>query len=393
MKLVLGEPVTVAMGPTLEEADWGPWQFPQLLADGDGNIYAGIDEGLDSWIEHGKDRTLWFVSRDRGGAWEKTDSDHAARGLPAAKNGDRFFAVTQLPLDVDPAVFDGIKPAHVITSGHKPIIDYYRYTDFAPGVIENRVMFRRLKNGADECDFVYPKIVGNDGLCIERPSGENKLLQPKLFGRMRVAPDGSLWQMHYDRGIIDGKFSDTFTAYYYRSTDCGETWELVSTADPTKTPGVTYYCEQDIAWTSDTHAVSVFRSNGLQVALSDDGGITWSKSRKIADFGVDPAICALKCGAILVTYGRPGFLVMPCFDGKGEKWEDPIEIIPTADQSWKMNDRSKRGNSAEWGTSSYSDIVPLSDNEALVVYDDFYIPDSEGVKRKSLMVIKITVTE
>ena len=31
MKLILGKPIVVGQGPTLEEADWGPWQFPQLL--------------------------------------------------------------------------------------------------------------------------------------------------------------------------------------------------------------------------------------------------------------------------------------------------------------------------------------------------------------------------
>ena len=36
MKLVLDKPVTVAQGLTLEEADWGPWQFPQLLKRVDG---------------------------------------------------------------------------------------------------------------------------------------------------------------------------------------------------------------------------------------------------------------------------------------------------------------------------------------------------------------------
>lgn len=79
-------------------------------------------------------------------------------------------------------------------------------------------------------------------------------------------------------------------------------------------------------------------------------------------------------------------------DGE-KKWEDPIEIISTGNNSYKMNDPSKAGNAAEWGTCSYSDIVPLSDNEALIVYTDFFVPDENGIKRKSLMVIKATVTD
>ena len=137
----------------------------------------------------------------------------------------------------------------------------------------------------------------------------------------------------------------------------------------------------------------MLRANGLYTAMSDDGGYTWTTPKKIEDFGVDPAVCVLGCGAILTTYGRPGFLVRPCFDGRGEKWEDPIEIISTGNNSYKMNDPSKAGNAAEWGTCSYSDIVPLSYSEALIVYTDYFVPDENGIKRKSLMVIKAAVTD
>lgn len=49
MKLVLDKPVTVAQGLTLEEADWGPWQFPQLLKREDGVLFASINLGPDNW--------------------------------------------------------------------------------------------------------------------------------------------------------------------------------------------------------------------------------------------------------------------------------------------------------------------------------------------------------
>ena len=43
MKLILGKPIVVGQGPTLEEADWGPWQFPQLLKREDGTLFASVN--------------------------------------------------------------------------------------------------------------------------------------------------------------------------------------------------------------------------------------------------------------------------------------------------------------------------------------------------------------
>ena len=127
-------------------------------------------------------------------------------------------------VDIDPKLLEGIEPKHVLNFDDKPFFDYYLYSDLRPGTIDTSVMFMRLKKGETEQEGFCPKVTDNPGLCIVRPSGTDKLLPNKMFGRLRVAPDGSLWQMHYDRGFFDGKFCDTFIAYYYRSDDNGETW-------------------------------------------------------------------------------------------------------------------------------------------------------------------------
>lgn len=391
MKLVLDEPIVVGQGPTLEESDWGPWQFPQLMKNEDGTLFASVNLGEDNWASKGG--VKWFKSHDRGQTWVDSSLKEAATAYPKAKNGDALMPHLRGAVDIDPKLFDGIEPKYTLNLNGKPFFDYYLYSDLRPGTIDSSVTFKRLKKGAADIEIFFPKITDNPGLCLARPSGTNKLLPNKMFGRLRVAPDGSLWQMDYSRGFFNGEFCDTFLAYYYRSDDNGETWSLAATLDPRDNPGAACYCEQDIAWIDEKHAITTIRGNGLYVALSDDGGYTWSMPRKIEDFGVDPAVCVLGCGAILTTYGRPGFLVRPCFDGKGETWEEPIEIISTADNSYKMNDPSKAGNAAAWGTCSYSEIVPLSDNEALIVYTDYYVPDAKGVKRKSLMVIKAAVVE
>lgn len=392
MKLVLSDPVVVGQGPTLEESGWGPWQFPQLTKNDEGILFASVNLGEDNWASKGG--LALFKSCDNGSTWKECGIKESYSAYPKAQNGDGFKALDGGAMDMDPSIFEGIEPVHLLyIDDGQPFFYYYKYADFKPGTVDISVKFERIKKGTLESEIVYPKVTSGNGLCMVRPYGTDKLLHNKLFGRLRVAPDGSLWQTHYSRGMIGDEFCDTFLAYYYRSEDNGETWDLVSTLDPRNNPGAFFYCEQDIAWIDEKHAVTTIRSNGLYIGTSEDGGYTWNTPKKVEDFGVDPAVCALKCGALLTSYGRPGFLVRACFDGRGEKWEDPIEIIPTSDNTYKMNDISKAGNASAWGTCSYSDIVPISDNEALIVYTDYYVPDAEGIKRKSLMVIKATVTE
>ena len=206
MKLVLDKPVTVAQGLTLEEADWGPWQFPQLLKREDGVLFASINLGPDNWESYGD--TLWYKSSDNGRTWTDSNPSEAATAYPKAKNGDGFMAKDRGYIDIDPKLLEGIEPKHVLNFDDKPFFDYYLYSDLRPGTIDTSVMFMRLKKGETEQEGFCPKVTDNPGLCIVRPSGTDKLLPNKMFGRLRVAPDGSLWQMHYDRGFFDGKFCD-----------------------------------------------------------------------------------------------------------------------------------------------------------------------------------------
>ena len=93
MKLVLDKPVTVAQGLTLEEADWGPWQFPQLLKREDGVLFASINLGPDNWESYGD--TLWYKSSDNGRTWTDSNPSEAATAYPKAKKRRRLYGEGQ----------------------------------------------------------------------------------------------------------------------------------------------------------------------------------------------------------------------------------------------------------------------------------------------------------
>ena len=369
MKMKLSKPVPVAYGPTWDEVGWGPWQFPTMRKDGN-RVFAGVHMGRDSEEDYGVENK-WFYTDDGGDTWIPATAEEADRGFVVAENGDRIFHKAQPPVEVDPKIFEGIEPVGRLDD----YFEFYRFDDFPEGTFEKSVEITRIKKGGTQREKFKAPIIGFDNLLIHRLYGTNRVVPPNMFGRLRKAPDGSLWHTHYDRAITPGtdKFYDCFYSYFFRSTDNGETWKLVSVQNPEETEGAVYYCEQDICWLPSGRAVTVSRSEGLHVAISDDGGYTWGKSVQLDTFGVDPAICYLKCGAILTSYGRPGFFVRSCLDGKGEVWGEPVKL---ADQ-----------------TCAYSDMVAISDNEALVAYTEFNHTDENVENRKTLMSVKVTFEE
>lgn len=369
MKMTVSKPIPVAYGPTWAEVGWGPWQFPSMRKDGK-RVFAGVHVGQDSEDDYGLENK-WFYSDDDGETWTPATREEADRGFVVAENGDRIFHSTRAPIEVDPKIFEGLEVVGVFEDYY----EFYRFDDFPEGTFRKTFVMTRIKKGETERETFEAPIIGFDDLLICRMTGTNKVLLPFMFGRLRKAPDGTLWHMHYGRGITPGtnKFYDCFFAYFFRSTDCGESWELVSVQDPQKTEGAVLYCEQDICWLPDGSALTVSRSEGLHLAISEDGGFNWGKSVQLDTIGVDPAICCLGCGAVLTSYGRPGFFVRACFDGKGEKWEAPVKINQE--------------------TCSYSDIVAISDNEALVAFTEFHYTDENVENRKTLMVVKVTFEE
>ena len=204
-----------------------------------------------------------------------------------------------------------------------------------------------------------------------------------------------MWATDYGHvpSPYNGEYTGGLSQFYLRSADNGESWDMMSWLDPRRTDGAYIFCEADIAWTSNGTAVTLIRGAKSYIAQSTDGGVTWTDPVEFDEIGVMPAIVSLKCGALISSYGRPGFFIRASFDPDGKVWEEPVEIIGNYDHTPEMNEECESMPGHSWGTCSYSDILPISDNEALVVYTDFFVPDENGIKRKSLMVIKVTIVE
>ncbi|MDA0990183.1 MAG: sialidase family protein [Verrucomicrobia bacterium] len=95
-------------------------------------------------------------------------------------------------------------------------------------------------------------------------------------------------------------------------------------------------------------------------------------------FGVFPALVRLANGALLLAFGRPGVWVSTSFDG-GRTWDDPVPVI-----------EGDAGNNAAH-TCGYTNLLPVSDDAALLVYADFQHVGPDGLPCKSVEVRRITV--
>lgn len=391
MKMTVSDPIVVAQGPTYEEVSWGPWQFPTLGVLDDGRIVCGLDTTQDDMEAYGVPKR-WFVSADGGDTWGPIAWEEAeAQSAPVIPSGDRLLSVAAPPVTVDERIFPKEEPKLRIEG----FADIYEYDDLGDGAPDKVWFFHRVKKGEKKPIEEATRIAYWPHMPAER-TARDKMLLPFGFGRLRVAPDGSLWQMHYTNGA-DPKTGEWYlyhSLYYFRSTDNGRSWSLASYISAKDVPDVISFCEQDIAWTKSGAAVSLIRAfrdgeNVTYIAHSGDGGFHWDSLEEFDDVGVDPAIRVLDCGAGIASYGRPGFYIRASFDPDLKKWEEPYEVISRRDHSGDMNYPCDPGPGHSDGTCAYSEILPTGYDTALVTYVDFFVPDENGVKRKSLMVRKI----
>ena len=389
MKINIGEPICVAQGPTYEEVSWGPWQFPTIGTTDDGAIIVTCAAGQDNEVDADLPPHA-FESYDLGSTWAPCDPERRFEAYPKAPSGDRFLAQAHAPQANCDEAFEGA-PVRWHMECDWANYEFFRYGDLHIDKMPPHFEFIRVPKGTNTPERYNAKLDNPENFTVTRTTNGTTL--PTINGRLRIAPDGSMWVGYYCRPYDPEteKVLEIFTVQFYRSTDNGLTWRHISDLTPKDCPKAGYFCEPDIAWLPNGSAISLLRADGCWIARSPDGGYTWETPEKFDEIGVYPALCSLGCGATLASYGRPGFFIRASFDPEAREWEAPYEIIGNYDHTPEMNEKVPSYPGHSWGTCSYSDILPLSDSEALIVYTDFFRPDEKGVKRKSLMVIRVTV--
>ena len=398
-RIVISPPVVVSRGP-LGLKHWGPWQFPAIERLADGALHVSFHVEADSAKAYGLP-VAHAVSSDSGQTWQSLTEAPMSGGLLCA-NGDRLRTVALQSRPVEGLTLP--QPFAAVTGSYGTIYHAFHIEDL-PDELRDGWHFSRLCAGQTEWreekaavdlpgEIRYVAVEPAPGT---RTAPDSADLSGGVFTfpwawRLRLAPDGALWDMNYGFRAPGGRLNDRWSCSLLRSTDNGHTWRMQSEITYRGDAGAGAdaawdqrdgFTEPNIAFlpggtllcflrTTDGHGIGP-----MYWCRSHNNGKTWSPPLLFDNCGVWPAVVELQNGATLVSYGRPGLFVKATIDRQGEVWGERLTVRePLATQA---------------DSCSYSDLIALDEQTALIVYSDFQYPDEQGQARKTILVRTISV--
>ena len=433
MQLSLGKESVVVRGMRPEEYLWGPYQFPRPYRVGD-RIIVSVHVEEDDIYNAGK-TARWFESVDGGVCWEEISPSVAAECGLKLPNGDKIYfpvesglvlaGYTVTPVGMQTPDYDFSERAAEKTL---PVQD--GMTFFHDGSIIKAYDADRLPKSISKKEWHILRTISGNGnvvrenVKVEWPyltrvvifhPGESvgtlKSIQPR--GTPKLGPDGAVWVSAFSgEGHLNpynGQYSPYYSAEIFRSDDGGKTFRLRGhmeyEADGKKYPYQSGgFSDSDFEFMPDGSIVWFLRSTWaaytgkewgpMYYSRSTDSGYTWTKPKVFSEVGILPRLCTLKCGVTLLCYARPGLYVTACNDGCGLKWSKALVVMKAENRSGLANRPTEHPVWHEWdGACGNPEIIPLDDNSALLFYGDFYYPDAEGVRRKTILCRKIIVSD
>ncbi len=429
MKLTMGEERVIVRGIRPEEQIWGAYQFPRPYNLGD-RLVVGVHV-VDDDIKSFGEKNRWFESRDLGVTWREIDHTVSTQCGLLLPNGDRLYFPMESGVKLDNYK---MTPQNLYTPGYDfskkaeegtlPLPDGMTYW---PGITIRAYNADRLPDSLSKKEWLAMRIPAGSTEPVEERvpvdwpyltrvvfsgGGYENVLKP-IFprGTPKLGPDGAIWVSAFSgEGHINpenGQYSPYYSAELFRSEDFGRSFQrrghMEYEADgheyPYQSGG---YSDSDFEFMPDGSIVWFFRTtwyaytgkewDPMYMARSTDGGHTWSKPVKFAEVGILPRLCRLDCGVTLLCYARPGIYLQASEDDTGTRWSAPLEAMEATDRSHLANIKTGTPTFHQWvGACHNPEIVPIDADSALLFYSDFYYPDEDGVKRKTILCRKITV--
>ena len=212
-----------------------------------------------------------------------------------------------------------------------------------------------------------------------------------VFDGTALHIDGHLLATGYGLKKGDTQYQNFILA----SEDQGRTWRYFSkVADAT---GLLKAAEgpNEIAMVqlADGDLMTVFRvgsgeSRNLRRSYSHDFGRTWSKMDVLPAYSVEPSLVRTANGTLLLSTGRPGIHLWCSTDSRGQTWQD-VDIMALHNR-WAPDKTYRIGeaidptlppgafNGQPFQTSSYTELVEVSPNHLVLIYDRSAKPRPEN---------------
>ncbi len=162
--------------------------------------------------------------------------------------------------------------------------------------------------------------------------------------------------------------------YVCESADGGKTWSYLTTIGYDQI-GSEGYNEGSMKRLPGGELLAVLRTgnerdlgcqdNPIMAGISRDEGRTWSPPERTGVEGAFPSLAVLSDGVVVMSYGRPGAMLVFSRDG-GRTWTDPTAVDTTA-------------------YSGYTDVVEIGPRELLVGFGAAaYLDPATGVRDDQL---------
>jgi len=380
----LTEPVKVAQA--IQEEQWGYFQFPNIGTSEDGTLIVSWQMNADSHKAYGTSsgREIGpMISKDGGKTWRPKDRDYNrfSRGYNIMMSDGRVLQI-MTPQSKDISNYKDF-PNPVFTDRNTT---YYLESQLPKDL---RGAYLQYECSDNSVDFFHANI-NDPGLLRTAIEG---LMPVVWWGNIAQLDDGALVAGVYPTHYLDqsGKVMKGCVSFY-RSEDFGKTWNFVGKI-PFVADGIADKRSKDRAYEepafevlADGTFLCVMRTGStspMYKTFSKDQGKTWSRPEPFTPNGVKPMLLRLRNGVLVLASGRPGVQLRFCLEGDGQRWTDPIDMIPFMDIHGKYE---------VWENScGYTSIQPADDNSFFLVYSDFKAKDEYGKKRKAIMFRKVTI--
>ena len=393
--LELEDPIIVTQGDTYDKMWWGPVQFPKLSPSYDGNIICTWNTGADSITAYEECTEGWLyggmVSSDNGKTWRPRTKDDKAKGF-IMPNGKEYVPTNGKNAFV-PDWLSKYTPVMVGKNNGTAIYAPDSVSEFTHNIVSGEYDHKDGTTTNFKTELNWPHLAmhccNHEGVLHVYPV-ENTI----AMGQVLRDDEGAMLLVTYTYGYSaeTGKLlsADAYNVYIFRSTDNGRTWnwysEILTTNDYyLDDPHWDGFCEPFVNKMPDGSYLCLMRTGGglySYMSRSEDNCKTWSKPVPFDRVGVFPQMLTLDCGVTLASYGRPGVFLRATADPSGLTWERPIDFEIGTDSGRTVFTLQ---------TCSYTSLIPLGSNEALMAYSHFRYPNSDGVEVKTIFTRKIRI--
>ena len=393
LKIKFQEPVIAGVAKKPEA--WGYFQQPSL--------YRRASDGLILLTWHYADDNVagttpvdadrYRTSTDEGESWQTTTPPPWESMALILKNGEGIAIRTPAAIKISESSLQLPQCLGTTKDAYNRSYSFYRLSEL-PSELQGVYLTRWAKNYTS---YTVTHATLDDPGAVRHADGD--YFPVMWWGNMKLLPDNSLvagiYPMFYE--LPSGEVDDPSGISFYKSLDNGYSWKILGKVpyvyDPAVDPnGVKRtgfgYIEPAFEVLSNGTFLSVLRTHDgyghspQYISRSSNGGANWSEPQPFTPNGVYPRLLQLENGVLVLVSGRPGLQLRFSFDGKGEKWTDPFEMLPyTALEP------------AEQVTCGYANLLATGPDSFIIAYSDFKYVNHEGQERKAIKTRKITVTK